>query len=300
MTTLSLNEAALLAVHYYDAGQWDEAAQLCDQVLGVAPNHEQAMLVKLGLLRRRGDAPGAMALCRRLLAADAFATAPRVHRPQPGPQLLPADLARIFGADAPPVSDISDHVAALYFEAAAARPKLTVELGTRGGESTRALLAATLLSGGLMLSVDIDPCDPAGLPDDARAVWRFVQSDDVAFGRDRFADWCAGQGVAPVVDALFIDTSHLYDHTREELAVWLPFVAPGGVVLLHDTHMATAYLRNDGSVGIGWNNDRGVMRALEEKLGRRYDEKRYFVDVADGWLVRHDPRCSGFTTLRRL
>src|SRR5579863_2284361 len=41
------------------------------------------------------------------------------------------------------------------------------------------------------------------------------------------------------VDVLFLDTSHTYAHTLVELARFVPMVAPGGVVLVHDTALET-------------------------------------------------------------
>lgn len=301
MATVSIDTATLMAMEYFHTGQPGPARTVCDQVLTARPAHPQALLLDAWLKRQAGDAAGAEAAFRRLLAVDgAFARVPQMLPAEPGPRFHEPTLARLFGRDTPPVSDISDHVATLFFEAAAARPKLIVELGTRGGESTRALLAAAVRCDARMLSVDIDPCDPPNLPDDARAAWTFVQADDVAFGRERFAGWCAEQGLEPRIDVLFIDTSHLYEHTCEELAVWMPLVAANGTVLFHDTAMGHAYRRNDASIGFGWDNDRGVIRAIEEYLGRRYDETRYFVDEAGGWLIRHDPKSSGFTVLRRM
>ena len=39
------------------------------------------------------------------------------------------------------------------------------------------------------------------------------------------------------IDVLFIDTSHHYWHTFEELGLYVPKVKPGGVVLMHDTEL---------------------------------------------------------------
>jgi predicted O-methyltransferase YrrM len=41
----------------------------------------------------------------------------------------------------------------------------------------------------------------------------------------------------PEIDVLFIDTSHAYWHTLEELRLYVPRVQPGGVVLMHDTEL---------------------------------------------------------------
>jgi len=197
-------------------------------------------------------------------------------------------------------SDISDHLSTLFFFAVAAKPRLIVELGTRGGESTRVLLSAAAVAGATMLSVDIDDC--AGLDLPYRERWHFVKGDDVAFGRDEFASWCAGRGIEPRVDVLFIDTSHLYEHTKQEIAVWAPFLSANGVMIFHDTNMRRGiYARLDQSIATnGWDNDRGVIRAVEELLGKRYDENRFFTDVANGFLVLHHPHCSGLTVLKKL
>jgi predicted O-methyltransferase YrrM len=199
-------------------------------------------------------------------------------------------------------SDISDHLGALFTETVMTRPRLIVELGTRGGESTRALIAAATACNARLLSVDIDPAPPLEVP--GREQWSFVQSDDVRFGRDAdgLERWCAEHGLAPEADVVFIDTSHQYEHTCDELAVWHKRLAPAGVLLFHDTNMGTPiYGRLDNSVSdIAWDNQRGVIRAIEKFLGRQYDEHTFFVDIAGGFLVSHRPNCNGFTVLRRL
>lgn len=195
-------------------------------------------------------------------------------------------------------SDISDHLSTIFFFAVDARPKLIVELGTRGGESTRVLLAAAHLCGARVLSIDIDDVGHIDAP--FRELWHFVRDDDVAFGRSKFSDWCAGHGLPAVADLLFIDTSHLYEHTRQELAVWAPYLAPSGTMILHDTNMGTGrYGRLDGSIGVGWDNQRGVIKALEEFVGRAYDERVFFDDLAGGYLIKHFPYCSGLTVLKK-
>lgn len=195
-------------------------------------------------------------------------------------------------------SDISDHLGEIYHAALDSPPGLIVELGTRGGESTRALLAAAAATERHVLSIDTEPCDPAELPHRER--WHFVQADDVAFGRDHFAEWCETKDLPTGISTLFVDTSHEYEHTRREIAAWFPHLSPGAHAVFHDTHMADGtYGRLDGSIGHGWDNRRGVIRALEEYLGRSYDESSRFVDLADGHLVRHLPNCNGLTVVRK-
>lgn len=195
-------------------------------------------------------------------------------------------------------SDISDHLSTLFYHVMEAQPRLIVELGTRGGESTRVLLAVARLARSRVLSVDIEDCRSLDL--EQGVPWEFIQSDDVAFAVE-FPRWCAQRDLPPKADALFIDTSHRYEHTKSELAAWVPHLADDGVLILHDTNMgAGTYSRLDGTVDLGWDNQRGVIRAIEEFLGTHYDENRFFTDVRNGFLILHYPYCNGLTILKRM
>lgn len=210
-------------------------------------------------------------------------------------------LAEALGRWSHAPSDIRDHLGTLFAETVGAAPRLIVELGTRGAVSTRALLAAAEVTGAVVLSVDIADCSQIDMAERFRARWTFALADDIAFAGAPFEAFCAARGLPPQAEAIFIDTSHTYAHTRQELACWLPRMAPGGVMMFHDTNMGDGwYRRLDGIVSRGWDNERGVIRAIEERLGRSWDERSFFVDVTDGFLVRHVPWSSGFTVLRRL
>jgi hypothetical protein len=192
-------------------------------------------------------------------------------------------------------TDFSDHLVTLFTEGMGCRPRLIVELGTRGGESTFVFERVARLCGAVLLSVDIEDCLQASAYPD----WNFVKSDDVAFAR-KFPGWCRKKKIKPEIDLLFIDTSHRYEHTREEIRAWFPHVAAAGKVIFHDTHMGYFYRRADNSLDIGWDNQRGVIRAVEEHFHCRWDETKPFVDARAGWLIRHWPNCSGLTVLDRL
>jgi hypothetical protein len=210
-------------------------------------------------------------------------------------------LAEALGRWTASPADIRDHLGSLFAETVVARPRLIVELGTRGGVSTRALLAAAEVADAHLLSVDIVDCPLTDIPDRFLPRWSFVRADDVAFAGQPFADFCQARGLPAAAEAILVDTSHRYDHTRQEIAAWLPRLAPRGVIMFHDTHMGAGwYRRLDGIVSRGWNNERGVIRAIEEHLGRRYDETSFFSDVVGGFVVQHAPWSSGFTVLRRL
>jgi hypothetical protein len=149
------------------------------------------------------------------------------------------------------------------------------------------------------LSVDIHDCSGVNVPYPEH--WQFIRDDDVDFGRERFSRWCGQQQIEAKADVIFIDTSHLHEHTRNELAVWSEHLRDAGVMIFHDTNMGCGvYGRCDGSVELGWDNRRGVIKAIEEILGRSYREDCFFVDVVKGFLIKHYPNCGGLTVLKKL
>jgi len=123
-------------------------------------------------------------------------------------------------------SDIYAHLPTLYKSTVDRGLRRILELGTRTGESTLALLAAAKEVGGHVTSVDLEDCPvakarvrEAGL----ETHWTFLLADDLAL------EW------ETPIDHLFIDTSHAYEHTLRELRKYEPLVVPGGVITMHDT-----------------------------------------------------------------
>ena len=192
-------------------------------------------------------------------------------------------------------SDINEHLAMLFAETIRMQPKLIVEIGVRGGESTYAFERAAQLTDATLLSIDIEDCANVS----TYSNWHFIQEDDILFA-DRFPAWCQEKGLAPHIDVLFIDTSHYYDHTVQEIEKWFPHLADRALVFFHDTNMQDLCRRRDGSLGRGWQNDRGVIRALEDYFGKSFDETRDFIDVDKGWIIRHYAHNSGVTLLERI
>ncbi len=122
-------------------------------------------------------------------------------------------------------SDIWEHLATLHMLSVEFDLKNILELGTAEGESTVALLQAAHQIGGRVYSIDINPCIEArnlitnlGLAD----CWNFTQGDDLKVKWDKS------------IDHLFIDTSHMFEHTLKELQKYEPYVKIGGVITLHD------------------------------------------------------------------
>lgn len=191
-------------------------------------------------------------------------------------------------------TDISDHLETLFLESLALKPKLIVELGVRGGESTFALERAAKLSNSKLVSVDLDDCSKTSSYKDRF----FVKGDDIKFAKE-FKSWCTEKKIKLEIDVLFIDTSHFFKHTLEEINSWFPFLSKKAKVFFHDTRLRTVYRRKDGSIGLGYYQ-RGVMKAIEVFLRKKYNENKDFVDIRNGWLVKHYANCNGMAILERL
>lgn len=195
-------------------------------------------------------------------------------------------------------TDITDHLPVIFSEAIKSRPSLMVELGTRGGDSTKVLLRAASITMAKMLSVDIEDCSHVVNDSFFKDNWRFVQADDVVFAGE-FKNWCLKNGFPASIDLLFIDTSHEYEHTIREINAWFPLLSARCKVILHDTNMRRYFKHKSGRIVLGWDNKRGVIRAIEETLGRSYNEAVPFIDLHEDWLIEHHPHSNGLTILTR-
>jgi predicted O-methyltransferase YrrM len=128
-------------------------------------------------------------------------------------------------------TDISEHLTTLFMLVVEHGLHEVLELGTRTGESTIALLLAVKEIGGRVHSIDIDECPVAHARIDAAGLghwWHFIRGDDMA------TEW-----IQPV-DMLFVDTDHTFGHTLAELRKFEPFVSGHGVVVMHDSVHAPA------------------------------------------------------------
>ncbi len=216
----------------------------------------------------------------------------------PGRRFTPSDLPELneIKERALKRSPINEHLETLFVESLEVKPKLIVELGVGGiGDSTFVLERVAKLSGGRLVSVDIyDRSHVNSNPE-----WIFVQRDDVAFAGE-FETWCKERALDPRIDVLFIDTSHYFDHTLQEIQAYFPLLSDRAKVFFHDTNLNSFIFRKDRSIDLGWDNERGVIRALEVYFNRSFNEKEEFVDFIKPWLIKHHPYCSGFTVLEKL
>ncbi|BBB31959.1 conserved hypothetical protein [Thermotomaculum hydrothermale] len=191
-------------------------------------------------------------------------------------------------------TDINDHLLTIYRESIAIKPDLIVELGIRGGESTFVFERVAKKFNSVLISVDIEDCSNASQYEK----WLFVQYDDIEFAKI-FEKWCKERGIKPEIDILFIDTSHFYSHTKEEIKLWFPYLSSKAKVFFHDTNIDFIIKRKDGSLENGWDNKRGVIRAIEEFCGKDFNEKIEFEDECGEFGIKHFPFCSGLTILTK-
>jgi predicted O-methyltransferase YrrM len=125
-------------------------------------------------------------------------------------------------------SDIQDWIPTLHDTAARYPGAVVLELGVRSGNSTSAFLLAVDEVRGHLWSADVNtPGVPGWWWSYPRWTCRIGDDCNPAVAVDLPAE----------VDVLFIDTSHHYEHTLNELRLYVPRVKSGGVVLMHDTEL---------------------------------------------------------------
>jgi hypothetical protein len=192
-------------------------------------------------------------------------------------------------------SAINEHLETLFVESLALKPRLIVELGVARGQSAGVFAKVAQLCGARLVSVDLTDCSKALNWQE----WLFVQQDDLEFAKE-FEGFCRERQIEPSIDVLFIDTSHYFDHTLEEIRGYFPFLAEHAKVFFHDTNINTFIFRKDGSVDLGWDNDRGVIQALEVYFDRKFNEKEEFIDFVSPFIIKHYPYCCGLTVLEKV
>lgn len=152
-------------------------------------------------------------------------------------------------------NDIKDEMPVLHQRAMAYPLVQVLEIGVRSGQSTSAFLAACARSmgGGHLWSVDMaEPEVPEHWYD--CGYWTFCRSmsQDVV---PELLGWPTSYQV------LFIDGDHTRAGALADLRRFVPYVAPGGVVLVHDTK-----LFNASEFGM----PREVAAALDDFCGEYY------------------------------
>ncbi len=152
-------------------------------------------------------------------------------------------------------SDIQHHLGLLFSLAKGN----VIELGTRGGVSTAALLAGVERQGGHVWSVDTEDCSQVAA---GHKQWTFIQADS--------RDPELPARVPTPLDVLLIDTFHSYEQATAELSLWGLLVRPGGTICMHDPETFP-----------------GVRRAAQE-----------FAD-SQGWPITFVLPCHGMAVITR-
>lgn len=72
------------------------------------------------------------------------------------------------------------------------------------------------------------------------------------------------------------------------------FFARSAKVFSKDTNMSEIFIRKDRISGLGWNNDRGVIRVIEDYFVVKFNKIKYFSKLYNGWPIRRFAICNGF------
>lgn len=151
--------------------------------------------------------------------------------------------------------DSDRHAMTLFSIALATRGKNYIELGVRGGDSTKPLLEAATLNGGVLYSVDIDDG-----PNIESKNWKFAKKDAILF----LEEWERLNMPSP--DFVYVDDWHSYDHVKKELEILDRICSPKTIIILHDLMYGNTapYYHSDLTLEDGqWANG-GPYRAVAE------------------------------------
>lgn len=200
-------------------------------------------------------------------------------------------------------TDISSHLPTLFCHGILQQPKVVVEAGVRGGESTLAFRGIVNNSQAHLIGIDIDQQSSLVYKNIANST--FLAMNDLDF---------AGYYLNSVfknlkIDHIFIDTSHLYDHTYKEIKLFEGLLNDNGIISFHDSNVTplnngTGYIRLNGTYGSAYGNTRGVTEAIKHFFSIKFDEHRYnnFTFIKDNisWQLIHYPFCNGLTLIRKI
>lgn len=158
--------------------------------------------------------------------------------------------------------------------------KTILELGVRDGTTTLPLLTAAKMTGGKVVSVDINDTKFVPPPDLA-PYWSFVKMDALEYLKQL--------DKSVVQDLIYVDDWHSYEHVKSELNEIDTCVSPSSVILLHDLMYGNSTPRYHSDLtdnaGAQWAYG-GPYRAVAELPGQF-------------WEFSTIPVCNGLTILRK-
>lgn len=201
-------------------------------------------------------------------------------------------------------SDISSHLPALFCATVLQKPSLILELGiNEGGQSTVAFKNALSFCNARLLGVDILPISGKNYAGIHNGL--FVCMNDLNF-MDYYRN---SEFYQKTFDIIFIDTSHEYAHTMQELDIFLPLMSDHGFMAFHDSNVTplnnnTGYVRLNGTNGSAVGNTRGVTRAIKEYFSLNFNEHNYynsrFEKNGQMYHIVHYPFCNGLTIIKKV
>jgi predicted O-methyltransferase YrrM len=163
---------------------------------------------------------GAKAKVRGVLAAQ------RIGRlPEPDPRLR--DFDTIF--DVPTEMSFEERLF-LYALVRGTRPSRILEIGTSQGGSAAIFAAALEANGAPGIVVGIDPMPRIELPDEA-----FHARFHLVTGESPGAIAQAVEAAGGPFDLVLVDGMHIYQQAAADVGGALPFMAPDGYLLFHDS-----------------------------------------------------------------
>lgn len=185
-------------------------------------------------------------------------------------------------------TDINDHLITIYDTVVNYKHPIILECGIRGGESSFAFKQAITDAGGVLYGIDIVNCADA-----------YAGSTGVfKIGQAKNAKTIFPNNIA--YDIIFLDTSHKYAETVDELNNLWPLLKLGGKFIFHDTNLTATYKHLDGAIGATNAPDDGVTRAVQEFFKISLQQDTISEYKTDQIRATHYPYCCGLLIVERL
>ena len=200
-------------------------------------------------------------------------------------------------------TDISSHLPILFVRGLLKNPKMILELGVRSGQSTISHSKVQKYFGAKLVGVDID-CNSD------KVYSRLTGSKFFCMSDLDFPDYYKNdpEYAGKKFDIIFIDTSHLYEHTMQEIAAYMPLLSNNGMFVFHDSNVTplengTTYMRINNTFDYTPGNTRGVTQAIKEYFKIDFDESVYCKSTitmnGSAFEMTHYPFCNGLTIIEK-
>jgi predicted O-methyltransferase YrrM len=119
------------------------------------------------------------------------------------------------------------HELTLFSLAISLKAKTIVELGVRNGGTTLPLLMAAHVNKGILHSVDLNKIPYKPSKELYKSWISYPETDALDF----LNKWPSNK----IIDLIFVDDWHSYDHVKKELELLDKLVSPRSLIVLHDT-----------------------------------------------------------------